>query len=292
MLPKAAVLCALLALFSAGSQGNKEANVYNHHRAAQKIHGVLRLARQPAFFSKDSETCLPDSDEYRRRLRLLECDEKYIRAVFSDIETSNCTNKYYNNTELFYGCASAPNTANVLAQNRNDPCTEKCSLRQRIYVYCMNLGEENEKLDRECGMENTICGFRNGEFCFTETMYFSDSYFGSIFYECHYKSDGLCSTYCRSMLGEFIDRVGCCFHYFNSFYFHDIDFPRLPSYVFSRCGIEVPDTCNSFNSTAVPDDFLECAGLAINNSGSRAALQSGVYSIGLIIIGLIGTYIY
>ena len=286
--------------------------------------------------------------------------------MFSDIETSNCSNEYYNDTALFYGCgtndngdvcagiddnvyydfldqcsrsiyksecsskcrtmlrqlsdsagccihddyrlrrpslwmncniqqpevcADAPNTADVLAQNQNvDPCTEKCSLRQRIYVYCKNLFEENEKLDRECGVENTICGFRNGEFCFTLTMYFSDSYFEKIFYECYYKSDGVCGDYCRSMLGEFIDRVGCCFHYFNNVYFHDIDYTRLPSDVFSLCGIEVPDTCNSFNSTAVPDDFLECAGLTINNSG--AALQSGVYSIGLIIIGLIGTYIY
>ena len=29
MLPKAAVICALLALFSAGSQSNKEANVHS-----------------------------------------------------------------------------------------------------------------------------------------------------------------------------------------------------------------------------------------------------------------------
>ena len=45
---------------------------------------------------------------------------------------------------------------------------------------------------------------------------------------------------------------------------------------------------NSFNNRAVPDDFLECAGNSTNNSG--AALQ--VYGIGLIIIALIGTYIY
>ena len=97
------------------------------------------------------------------------------------------------------------------------------------------------------------------------------------------------------------------FHYFNSSYFYED--PGLSYDLFSACGIEVPDTCNSFNSRAVPDDFLECAGRTINNNlkvnitnnstmnnytinTSGAALQSGVYSIGLIIIGLIGTYIY
>ena len=45
-------------------------------------------------------TCLPESDEYYRRFQILPCDEEYIRAVFSEIETSNCSNEYYNNTLL------------------------------------------------------------------------------------------------------------------------------------------------------------------------------------------------
>ena len=57
-------------------------------------------------------------------------------------------------------------------------------------------------------------------------------------------------------------------------------------YIFSACGMKVPDACNS-TITTVPDDFLECAGRT-----SGAALQSGVYNFGLIyiIIGLIATY--
>ena len=360
MLPKAAVVCVLLALFSAESQGYKEANVDNHHQAAQKER-VLRLVGQPALLPKDSKTaCLPDTDEYFRRVNLLLCDEKYIRAVFNEIETSNCINEYYNHTALFYGCgtnhngdvcagleldynygechnsfytsecsskcqtdlrqlsdsagccihddydlrmpsvwmncdieqpevcADAPNTAGVLAKKRNvGHCTEKCNRRQFYYVLCKNLGEEYEKVERECGIENA-CGFHNGEFC--ATMDLPDSFFEIIFDECN-KSDHVCSTNCRYVWGTFIDRVGCCFHYLKSLIF--INDPGLSSDLFSAfffCGIEVPDTCNSFNSRAVPDDFLECAGRTINNSG--AALQPGVYSIGLIIIGLIGTYIY
>ena len=186
-------------------------------------------------------------------------------------------------------CADTPNTADVLAKNRNvGPCTDKCRQRQIYYVFCKNLDEEYENLDRECGMENTICGFHNGEFCIT--MDFPDSYFEKLFDQCYNKSDDVCSNNCRSVLGEFIDTVGCCFNYFNNSYFYDIDYPGLSSDLFSACDMEVPDTCNSFNSRTVPDDFLECAGRTINTSG--AALQSGVYSIGLIIIGLIGTYIY
>ena len=64
MLPKAAVIFVLLALLSAGSQGNKEADVDNHHLAARKER-FLPFVRQPAaaVFPKDSGTCLPDSDE-------------------------------------------------------------------------------------------------------------------------------------------------------------------------------------------------------------------------------------
>ena len=367
MLPKAVVVCVLLALLSAGSQGNKEANEDNHHRAVQKER-FLRFVGQPAVFPKDSKTaCLPDSYEYYRRLGLLQCDGKYIQAVFNEIETSNCTNEYYNDTLFFSGCgtndngdvcagindskyedfydrcyrwfdtsdcssecqtmlrqlsdsvgccihddynlrmpsvwmncdiqqpevcADTPNIADVLAKKSNvGPCTDKCTERQLYYVFCKNLDEEYEKLDRECGMENRICGFHNGEFC--ATMDFPDSYFDTIFDECVNKSDDECSTNCKNVLGEFVDRVGCCFEYVNSSYlYYYIDYLGLPSdLLLSACGIEVPDACNSFNSKAVPDDFLECAGRTINTSEAAGALQSGVYSIGLIIIGLIGTYI-
>ena len=154
-------------------------------------------------------------------------------------------------------------------------------------MFCKNLGEEYEKLNSECGMDNaeSYCGFHNGEFCATMYFKFPYSYYETIF-ECHNVSDDVCSTNCRNALGEFIDTVDCCFNLFNSsnFYF-DLE---LSSDQFSACSIEVSDVCNSSNSTAVPDDFLECAGNSTNNSG--AALQ--VYGIGLIIIALIGTYIY
>ena len=368
MLPKPAVVCVLLVLFSVGSQGNKEANEDNHHLAARKER-FLQFVGQPAVFPKDSGTaCLPDSDEYYRRLDLLLCDEKYIQAVFNEIETSNCSNVLHNNAILFYGCgtndngdvcagikdsvyndhhsqcqytsdcssecqtelrqlcdsigccihddyglrmpsvwmncniqqpevcADTPNTADILAKRNVGPCTEKCSLRQHYYVLCKYLGEEYKMIHRECGMDNaqSFCGFHNGEFC--TTMDSPDSYFDTIIDECYNVSDDECSTNCRNVLGEFIDTVGCCFHYFNGSNFYDMDDPGLSSDLFSACGIEVPDACS--NGRAVPDDFLECAGRTINSkvndtiNTSGAALQSGVYSIGLIIIGLIATYIY
>ena len=100
MLTKAAVVCILLALFIAGSQGNKEANVDNHHLDGWKGE-VPQFVSQPTVFRRDSKTCLPDSDEYYRRRALLACDEKYIQAVISEIETSNCTNEYYNDIAFF-----------------------------------------------------------------------------------------------------------------------------------------------------------------------------------------------
>ena len=416
MLTKAVVVCILLALFSTGLQGNKEANVDNHHLAAWK-EPVPRFVSQPTVSCRDSETCLPGSDKYYRRLGLLLCDEKYIQAVFNEIETSNCSNVYYNDTLFFSGCgtnhngvvcgsiplskynecdytndcssgcrtmfrqlsdsvgccihdnydlripslwmkcniqqpeicADTPNIAGILAKIRNvDSCTKKCSLKQNFYVFCKYLGEEYEQINRECGLEDVVyyCGFDKGEFCVE--MYYPISYFEVISDECYSDSeegnvrDGVCSTNCKNGLVEFIDTVGCCFNFFNSTFpkFGSSTSPGLSSDLFSLCGIEflVPDACKSFNSTAVPDDFLECAGRTINtklnntistklnntistklnntintklndtinctkvnntinskvnntSNTSGAALQSRVYNIGLIIIGLIGTYI-
>ena len=373
MLPKAAVVCVLLALFSAGSQGNKEANVYNHHRTAWK-ELVLRFggqhSGQPAVFRRDSGTCLPDSDEYYRRRTELSCDGDYIRAVFSEIETSNCSNVFYDSeffsecgrnhngdlcesiplisnydafsekclfnsntdcssecqTELrqlsdSVGCcihddivasmpslwtncniqqpeicADIPNIAGILAKRNVDPCTEKCSIRQASYVFCKHLDERQTQLNRECGIENTVnfCGVHKGEFCIE--MDSPDSYFETISDECFSEEsnvlkDGACSTNCRNALEKFIDTVGCCIHHFNTSFYEliagsaiSIADQVLSSDLFAACDIEVPDACRIFNSTTLPDNFLECAGRTINNSG--AALRSGVYTFGLVIVAL------
>ena len=105
MLPKAAVVCALLALFSAGSQGNKEYNVNKQYLAAWNE----QFDGQRGVFRRESETCLPYSDEHSRRLDLVVCDEEYIRAVFSEIETSNCRNDLYNDTIMFSECGTNHN---------------------------------------------------------------------------------------------------------------------------------------------------------------------------------------
>ena len=366
MLPKAAVVCALLALFSAGSQGNKEANVYNHHLAASKER-VLQFVDKLAVFRKDSDTC-SGIIEYNRRLHLLQCDEEYIQAVFRDIETSNCSNMFYNNTLLYSRCGTnrngtvcadiedsiqdnlysqchrsfdtsecssgcrtmlrqlsdsvgccihanydartpslwmncdieqpevchdTPNAVDIVAKRNVDPCSYKCSLRQYHYTFCKYLGEEYEKLNRECEREVVVnlCGFDKGEFCIKMNYSIVTSHFDTIHDECYSNSeegdvkDDVCSTKCRNALEETIDTVGCCFVYWNS---SIIRSSMLSSDIFSACGIEVPDACSSFRSSTVPDDYLECAGLTINGG---AGLQSGVYSIGLIIIGLIATYI-
>ena len=85
----------------------------------------------------------------------------------------------------------------------------------------------------------------------------------------------MCSANCKNLVEELIDRVGCC-----------VNIDIYDDNLLSACGIEAPDACTSFDSTAVPDDFLECAGLTINDNG--ASLQSGAYSIG--VIGLIAIY--
>ena len=366
MLPKAAVVCVLLALFSAGSQGNKEANVDNHHLATGKER-FLRFVGQPPVFRRDSgsgsgsrsEACLPDSPEYSRRMSLLHCDsEEYIQAVMSDLETSSCRLYFYETPQFFFGCgtnhngdvctglkdsihediylpcnrelncrncdcssgcqtalrqlskrvgcciyvnvhaitpllwtncnieqpevcADTPKIADIFVKRGHvDPCTKECSERQLFYQLCKHFGDRYEQLNRECGYENVIhqCQYDRGDFCYNYNL---NVFFRTLSEECYSDnssvSDGVCSTNCKNLVEELVDKIGCC-----------IDVYSVSEILFSVCGIETPDACTSFNSTAVPDDYLECAGLTINSNGA-VLNQSGVYTIG--VIGLIAIYI-
>ena len=388
MLPNAAVICVLLALFSIGSQGNKEANVDIPHHLAARKERFLRFVNQPAVFRRDlgsgsgagsgsgydrssdsdsdsdSEACLPESREYDRRLALLQCDsEEYIRAVMSDIETSNCSLYFYNRTAFSFGCgtnhngdvcagiddsvyndfyrpclrrwdcrgdcdcsseckkelrqlsdsegccihsnddastpsvwkncniqqpevcADTPKIADIFAKRNVDPCTEECAQRHFAYQFCKHLGKRFEQLNRECGFEDVLffCAYDKGRFCHDSNYIFkSYPFFQALYDECYSEGssirDGVCSAVCKNLVEELIDRIGCCVNgNYNS------------EELLSACGIEAPDACTSFDSTVVPDDFLECAGLTFNDNG--AALQSGVYNIGVIAIGLIAIYI-
>lgn len=104
--------------FSTGSQGT---NVDNHYLTTRKE----RFVGQQAVLRMDSGTCLPDSDDYYRRLDLLLCDEEYIREVFSEIETSNCSNVHYNNTYLFSGCGTNHNGA-VCTSTEDSIYSDQC----------------------------------------------------------------------------------------------------------------------------------------------------------------------
>ena len=152
MLPKVAVVCALLAFFSAGSQGNKEAsNIYNHLLAARKER-FLRFVNQPADFRRDSGSrsdnesgaCLPQSPEYTRRLTLLRCDSEYIRAVLSDIETSNCSFTAFNNSASFSRCGINHNgdvCTDIDDERHISPCERDLSC---IYHPGIDCGCRNE----------------------------------------------------------------------------------------------------------------------------------------------------
>ena len=173
MLSKAAIMCALLALFSAGSQGNKEANVYNHHLAARKER-FLRFVGKPAVFRGDlgsrseSEACLRESPEYNRRVGLLRCDsEEYIQAVVSDIETSNCSLVAYNTTTFLSTCG---------INHNGDSCarTDNRSIYEDTYWQCIR---EWDCIDRP-----------------------------GIFNDCS------CRSGCQTALRQLSDSVGCCIH--------------------------------------------------------------------------------
>ena len=88
--------------------------------------------------------CLPNSDEYYRRIDALVCDEDYVEDVSDAIEKSTCINYYYTEEfQHYYTKECVP-----LIDNRTnvDNCSDECSLRQKYYYYCTYLWEK--ELDR------------------------------------------------------------------------------------------------------------------------------------------------
>ena len=152
----AIVLCGILALFAAGTQGRKTFEFPKaSHRASTLDRAGHRVTRQ------EQETCTPNSDEHYDRRAALECDEDYLRAAREDIKTSNCINQLYRPFEYYYYYDDDDDDTNrcYITDDRDDvnvTCSKDCSWKQFAYFYCKYLGEELVKIDRECG--ETVVG--------------------------------------------------------------------------------------------------------------------------------------
>ena len=279
------VLCGTLALFAVGTLGDQ---TFRFHETGRRIsmlervvggrhrdNGLEEVGGAHDVTRKDENSCTPDSDEHYDRLDALECNEEYMLAVRKEIERSNCTNMAYSPDDYDNGetdsCAIFDERDGV-----NVSCSEECSYRVYIYLYCKYLGEEAVNIDRECGetvVGASYCSFNSKGFCYL----INSSTYQTVYDECFMKdivNDRSCSNECKVALEKFKDIQGCCVR----LYFEDEDEDTSLSDLFSTCRIEIPEACNSFSP---PEEFLDCA-----HDGDVHVSPTVFYSIVLIMLSL------
>ena len=188
------------------------------------------------------------------------------------IERSNCTILAFDPDYYYYrdmdSCRIFDERDDV-----NVSCSEECSYNVQDYLYCKYLGEERSNIDKECGMTvigADYCSFNDKNFCFSID---SSSANETVYNEC-FVNDVSCSDECKEAVEKFKDTQGCCVRlYFE--YYEDMSLSDL----FSTCGVEIPEACNSFSP---PDEFLDCV-----HDGDVHVSPTVFYSIVLIMVSLL-----
>ena len=299
-----AVLCEILALFAAGELGEADGAfrfplVYTgrHNIPARdrvvwgrdrnggredigEVHEVTR---------KHEEICTQYSEEYDDRTEALLCNEEYMRLAHEEIERSNCTNEFYKHDaelENMDSCDISDEGVNVSL------CSELCSWKQFIYVYCKSVGKTRLNIDRECGLPAVgagVCSFNNEQFCIIEILDPSSN-LRRVYNECFVNSnvnEGSCSDDCREAVESWKDLQGCCVQFFFQFDYSfstifDLDGSEksvLSSGLFSTCEVKPPKACDSFSP---PEEFVDCA-----HDGEVHVSPTVFYSTVLIIVSLL-----
>ena len=216
------------------------------------------------------------TDDYRRFLDALDCQEDYLNALSEEIDNSKCRNAFYRDPDSDYHdnnlCAKPADTRGSL---RN--CTDDCSARQFYYMACTHLREQYR--DGLVGCENqqnvaenlTIsCLFDKGDFCFLK-----QNQTNAVLIECYATSNVTaldngridCSARCRAAVNAYLENSGCCANLWRSN--HHLFGPTIED-IFTTCQVELPEECTNYNPP--PSDFLDCARAGQNSLSANTAV--------------------
>ena len=275
----------VLAVFASGTLGDGTlGSLKTNHRASTLDHVSGRRHRNSRrediggaheVIRKDENTCTPDNDEYDRRVDALWCNEQYMRAVHEQIERSNCIIVF---DYEYYGYIDTGPCAIFDERSRDDvnlSCSTECRYTVLHYLYCKYLGEERLSIAEECGMTvigADFCSFNDNDFC---DFINSSSTHETVYNECFVNNGKSCSDECKEAVEKFKDTQGCCLRY----YFEYENYGMSLSDLFSTCGVEIPEACNSLSP---PEEFLDCA-----HDGDEHVSPTVFYSIVVIMLSLL-----
>ena len=108
----AAVVYMLLALFAGRTLGDNQLNTFLQHSVGRQVRdkkpnvvGAHNIVRK-----QSENTCSPYSDEYDRRIAVLDCNAEFIRAVREEIGKTTCDSFHYElRQHPFYDCGTNHN---------------------------------------------------------------------------------------------------------------------------------------------------------------------------------------
>ena len=118
----AAVVYMLLALFAGRTLGDNQLNMFLQPSVGRRVRdkktnvvGAHNIVRK-----QSEDTCSPYSDEYDRRIAVLECNAEHIRAVREEIGKATCVSYLYElRQHPFYDCGTNHNRTFCAEFNRN-----------------------------------------------------------------------------------------------------------------------------------------------------------------------------
>ena len=273
---------AVFTVFASGTLGDR---TMTSHRASTLDHvsgGRHRSSRREdvggahdsEVIRKDENTCMPHNEEHNRRIDALWCNEQYMRAVHEQIEKSSCI-VFDPDYEYYGGIDTGPCAIFDERDDVNVSCSTECRYTVLQYLYCKYLGEERFSIDKECGMTligADFCSFNDKNFCdFINSSFAKET----VYNEC-FVNDESCSDECKEAMEKFKDTQGCCLRYYFEYeYYEDMSLSDL----FSTCGVEIPEACNSLPP---PEKFLDCA-----RDGDVHISPTVFYSIVVIMLSLL-----
>ena len=221
----ATVVYMLLAVFAARTLGDNQLNKLLKHSVGRRVQANVVGAHD--IVRKQSEnTCSTYSDEYYRRIAVLQCNADYIRAVREEIGKSTCDSFDYE----------------IKKQTTCD--SFHCELRQQSFY--------------DCGTNH------NGTFCaeFNAANGNISRYYSDFFDQCFFSSSGPpsadnCEIGCKLALQQLVNQIGCCIHASN---YDRSDIILTPS-LWESCDIQRPQPCSDTpQPIKAPDDVtLQCS---------------------------------
>ena len=214
-------------------------------------------------------------EEFDKKTDPLFCQESHLAALNAAIEQSNCKNAFLGDEmDYDYDYENVSSFPCEIPRNERENvrnCTEECSFRELLYIFCTTIGKQYADITRECGIDPVdsvlYCGFDKGDFCHLKYNLTESPY-----EKCAVNNTIECSASCKTEVETYVEKSGCCAYYWKDYYdgYENGNDETTISDIISACDVEIPNEC--IVNFDPPKEFLDCArDLTVNEGATLIA---------------------